>query len=129
MKTSPAPVSTADSPVPPLAIAALSFAAFASSASARIADPLLPRLDADFGIGLGATAQIVTAFSIAYGLLQAFYGPLGDRFGKYRVVAWACAASAFTALACALAPNFSTLVIARFFAGSTAAAMIPLSIA
>lgn len=119
----------ADAPVPPLAIAALSFAAFASAASTRVADPLLPRLDAEFDIGLGTAAQVVTAFSIAYGVLQAFYGPIGDRFGKYRVIAWACAASALTALFCALASTFGTLVIARFVAGATAAAVIPLSIA
>ncbi len=115
--------------VSPWAIAALSFAAFASSASIRVCDALLPRLDADFGVGLGTAAQVVTAFAIAYGLLQAFYGPLGDHFGKYRVIAWACGASVFTALGCALAPGFGTLVIARFFAGATAAAVIPLSMA
>jgi predicted MFS family arabinose efflux permease len=111
------------------AIAALSFAAFASSASIRICDALLPRLDADFGVGLGVAAQVVTAFAIAYGAFQAFYGPLGDHFGKYRVVAWACGASVFTALGCALAPGFGALVVARFFAGATAAAVIPLSMA
>ncbi len=115
--------------VSPWAIAALSFAAFASSASIRVCDALLPRLDAEFGVGLGSAAQVITAFAIAYGLFQAFYGPLGDHFGKYRVVAWACGASVFTALSCALAPGFGTLVIARFFAGATAAAVIPLSMA
>lgn len=55
--------------VSPWAIAALSFAAFASSASIRVCDALLPRLDADFGVGLGSAAQVVTAFAIAYGLL------------------------------------------------------------
>jgi predicted MFS family arabinose efflux permease len=122
-------VTKTDAKIPPLAIAALSFAAFASSASTRVADPLLPRLDADFGVGLGAAAQVVTAFSVAYGVLQAFYGPFGDRFGKYRVIGWACAASAMTALFCALAGSFNMLVIARLVAGATAAAVIPLSIA
>ena len=111
------------------AIAALSFAAFASAAATRVADPLLPRLDTEFGVGLGAAAQVVTAFSIAYGLLQAFYGPLGDRFGKYRVVAWACIASGATSLLCAVAPGFNALLVARFIAGGTAAAVIPLSMA
>ncbi len=102
-------------------IAALSFAAFASAASMRVTDALLPRLDAEFGIGLGVAAQVVTAFAIAYGLLQAAYGIAGDRFGKYRLVAWACMASAVTALGCAFAPQFGALVAARFVAGGTAA--------
>ena len=117
------------SPVSPFAFAALSFAAFGSAASTRVADALLPRLDADFGIGLGTAAQVVTAFAIAYGLFQAFYGPMGDRFGKYRVIAWTCLASAVTALLCAASPGFGSLVAARFVAGATAAAVIPLSLA
>jgi predicted MFS family arabinose efflux permease len=111
------------------AIAALSLAAFASSASLRVTDPLLPRLESEFGVSLSDAAQVVTAFSIAYGLCQMGFGPLGDRFGKYRVVAWACTGCALTALACALAPNFTTLVVARFLAGATCAAIIPLCLA
>ena len=33
-------------------------------------------------------------FTAAYGVFQLVYGPIGDRFGKYRVIAWACAISA-----------------------------------
>jgi predicted MFS family arabinose efflux permease len=95
----------------------------------RVTDALLPRLDADFGVGLGSAAQVVTAFAVAYGGLQAFYGTLGDRYGKYRMVGWACAASALTALVCAAAPTFGLLVAARLVAGATAAAVIPLSMA
>ena len=48
---------------------------------------------------------------------------IGDRYGKYRVIAWACAASAFTALACAAAPTFGLLTLSRFAAGATAGAI------
>jgi predicted MFS family arabinose efflux permease len=114
---------------PTRAIVALSFAACGSAAALRVCDPLLPRLTAQYGIGLGAAAQTVTAFAIAYGVLQLAYGPIGDRYGKYRVIAWACAASAVTSVACALAPTFGALVVARVFAGATAGALIPLSLA
>jgi predicted MFS family arabinose efflux permease len=116
-------------PTPTRAIVALSFAACGSSAALRVCDPLLPRLTAEFGIGLGVAAQAVTAFAIAYGVLQLAYGPIGDRFGKYRVITLACAASALTSLACALAGSFHALVIARLLAGGTAGALIPLSLA
>jgi predicted MFS family arabinose efflux permease len=115
--------------VSPWAIAALSFAAFASAASIRVTDALLPQLDVEFGVGLGAAAQVVTAFAIAYGLMQAPYGIAGDRLGKYRLIAWACLASAVTSLCCAFAPGFGLLVAARCLAGGTAAAIIPLSLA
>jgi predicted MFS family arabinose efflux permease len=114
---------------PTRAIVALSFGACGSAAALRVCDPLLPRLSSDFAIGLGTAAQTVTAFAVAYGVLQLAYGPVGDRYGKYRVVTLACAASALTSAACALAPSFGALVVARFFAGATAGALIPLSLA
>lgn len=116
-------------PVPTRAIAALSFTAFASAASMRVADSLLPSFNAEFGTGPAQAAQAVTAFAIAYGLFQIPLGAAGDRFGKYRLIAWAALASAASALACALMPDFDALVIARFVAGATVAAIIPLAMA
>lgn len=116
-------------PLPSIAIVALSLAAFASAISLRVTDALLPRLAAEFTVSLGDASAVITAFSIAYGLAQLFFGPIGDRFGKYLVIAWACFASMITATLCALAPNFSSLVLARLLAGATAAAVIPLSMA
>jgi len=104
-------------------------AAFGSGVSLRVTDPLLPRLAADYGVSLGQAAQVITAFAIAYGLAQMLFGPMGDRYGKYRVVGWACAASSLTAALCALAPDFALLVAARLLAGAAAAAVIPLSMA
>lgn len=107
----------------------LSLAAFAAGLALRVTDPLLPRLSHEFAVSLGASASVITCYSIAYGVAQLFFGPLGDRFGKYRVVAWACAACGLTSLLCALAQGFSGLVGARLLAGGTAAAIIPLSMA
>ena len=115
--------------VPVLAIAALSLAALASGVAMRRADPLLPRLAAEFAVSLGQVSLVITLFAVAYGLAQLLFGPLGDRFGKYRVIAWACAASALTSLACALSQGLPSLMIARLAAGASAAAVIPLAMA
>ncbi len=115
--------------VPLSAIVALSCAAFGSGISLRVTDPLLPRLSSDFGVSLGSASYVITCFAVAYGVAQLFFGPVGDRFGKYLVIAWACVASVFAALLCALAPSFATLLAARLVAGATAAAVIPLSMA
>ena len=125
----PTPTPTSTQPPPPGAILLLAAAAFASGLSLRLTDPLLPQLVAEFGITLAQASHVVTAFSVAYGLSQLLFGPLGDRYGKYRVVAWACGASALTALLCGLTPGFDSLVGARLLAGATAAAIIPLSMA
>jgi predicted MFS family arabinose efflux permease len=111
------------------AVPALALAAFCSGVSLRLTDALLPLFAHDFSTSLGRAAAVITAFSIAYGVSQLFFGPVGDRFGKYRVIAWACAACALTASLCALAQDFSQLVIARLLAGATAAAIIPLAMA
>jgi predicted MFS family arabinose efflux permease len=54
--------------IPSRAIIALSFAAFGSGMSMRIADSMLVRLAADFGIALGAAAMVINVFGFAYGL-------------------------------------------------------------
>jgi len=128
MSSNPAVPATPDS-IPRAAIFALSLAAFGSGTSLRVTDPQLPRLAVDFGVSLASASYVITCFSIAYGVSQLFFGPVGDRFGKYLVVAWACACCALTALLCAVAPTFRMLLAARLLAGATAAALIPLSMA
>ncbi|MGZ9032044.1 MAG: MFS transporter, partial [Burkholderiaceae bacterium] len=122
--TSPGP-----SPVPIAAIFALSFAAFASAASLRVTDPSLTRIAGEYAVTLAVASYVITAYALAYGVLQIVFGPAGDRFGKVRVVAWACAASTVTALMCAAAPNLVLLLVARALSGAAAAAIIPLSMA
>ena len=115
--------------VPRQLIALLSLGAFGSAASMRVVDAQLPALADVFGVSLGAAAQVITVFSVAYGLLQLAYGPLGDRLGKWRVIAAAVFVSGLSAAACALAPDFSLLLWARLFAGATCAGVIPLAMA
>ena len=74
-------------PVIRAAVAALALAAFASGISQRSMDALLPRLATDFGLSIGAVAGVITAFTIGYAAAQPFFGPIGDRHGKYRVIA------------------------------------------
>ena len=111
------------------AVFLLSLSAFASAASLRATDPLLPLLAAEFAVTTGGAAVIVTAFAIPYGLLQVVYGPVGDRYGKYAVVCAMTLASALTTLACAFAPTLDALSLARFAAGATVGAVVPLSMA
>ncbi|MDD5247777.1 MAG: MFS transporter [Rhodocyclaceae bacterium] len=107
----------------------LSLGAFASAAALRLCDPMLPALALDFGTTAARAAVVVTATSVAYGICQLAFGPLGDRFGKFRVIAWACLASTLGALACAASPSLPALSLARALTGATTAALIPLSMA
>lgn len=110
-------------------IALLSSAAFFSGAALRICDALLPRLAVDFGRTPGAAGAVIIAFSVAYGLMQLLFGPLGDRYGKARMVCVAMFGCAVGAVACAFAPGFGELVALRVVWGMAAAGVIPLSMA
>ena len=117
--------------VPPLnsTILLLSIAAFASAASLRVTDALLPRIAAQFGVGLAGASAAITAFAIAYGAMQLLFGPLGDRFGKLRVIAVAAGGAAIASLACFAAAGFEAFLVARAAAGGFCACIIPLSMA
>jgi len=107
----------------------LSLASFASAAALRAVDPLLPLLAEAFGTTAGGASAVITAFAVAYGVLQVVNGPLSDRVGKYRMVFWVTAISAAGNLACAFAPSLPLLVAARFAAGATVGAIVPLAMA
>ncbi len=111
------------------AVAVLAIASFASSASLRGTDALLTLLAAEFHTTVGSAAAVITAFSVAYGLLQVVHGPIGDKVGRYRLVFITSVISTFGTLACAFAPSLDFLVIARFAAGATVGAIIPLAMA
>lgn len=69
----------------------------------RVCDPMLVALATEFQVSVGEASRVISAFAVAYGCLQLFYGPLGDRVGKLRVInaaALGCAVfSAMTAMA------------------------------
>jgi predicted MFS family arabinose efflux permease len=113
----------------PRRLALLSAAAFASMTSMRICDPLLPALAREFATSTGRAAQVISAFAVAYGVLQLVYGPLADRHGKFRVVTLAALGCAVCNLAAAFAPSLPLLVASRAASGATAAAVIPLTMA
>jgi predicted MFS family arabinose efflux permease len=95
---------------PRRAVTLLAIAGFFSGAALRICDGLIPRLAADFSITPGVAGRVVLTFAVAYGISQLLFGPLGDRYGKARVMCGALFGCAVTSLACALAPGFDALV-------------------
>jgi predicted MFS family arabinose efflux permease len=107
----------------------LSLAAFLSGAALRLCDGLLPRLAKDFAVSPGTAGQVVLVFSMAYGLMQLVFGPLGDRFGKARMVTWALAGCAVASAASALASSLEALRVMRWVWGMAAAGIIPLAMA
>ncbi|MEO8133965.1 MAG: MFS transporter [Betaproteobacteria bacterium] len=118
-----------DEPTGTRAIAILAVAGFFSSAAFRICDSLLPQLATTFGSSTGEAAHTITVFAVAYGSLQVLWGPIGDRFGKYRTAAFATLACAVGNVGAVFADSLTALTIWRAIAGATGGGIIPLSFA
>jgi predicted MFS family arabinose efflux permease len=112
-----------------ITLATLSAAAFMSSATIRVGDPLIPQIADDLRVSVGAAGLVTTAFALAYGMCQLMHGPVGDRLGKFRMIAFATLLSAFGTAAVALADSLTSLSVLRFASGITASAIIPLGMA
>ena len=120
------PVSSVAAP-PPLPI--LIVAAFLSGAGMRIADPLLAAVASDFATTISAAAATVAGFTFAYGIAQLVLGPLGDRFGKLRLIAVSMGCYGAATVASAAAPSLEALILLRALAGAFAGGLIPVAIA
>lgn len=110
-------------------IPVLSLAGFLAIATMRVTDALVPVLAQEFAVTVGQAGGVVTAFAVGYGLFLLLYGPLGDRYGKLRIIAFTLFAAAICVGACALTTSLASLAWLRFLSGVTTAAAVPLSLA
>lgn len=90
-------------------------------------DSMLPALP-DIARSLGATdpnAQqlVITLYFMGLGVGSLIHGPLADRFGRRRVILGSLAGYIVAALFSALAPEWNSLLVARFVHGLVGAAM------
>lgn len=76
--------------------------------------PSLPTIAADFGVAPSATQWTLTSFFIGMALGQAVYGPLADRYGRKPPLYVGLLVYIVASVGCALAPNATTLMAARF---------------
>ncbi len=110
-------------------LALLALAGFVGTTSMRLCDAMLPALATTFATSTAQAAAVISGFAVTYGLMQLIYGPLGDRYGKPRVVACALGLCTLAAGAAALAPSLHALTLARCAMGAGAAAIVPMSLA
>lgn len=95
----------------------------------RICDAMLPELSRVFSVSLAQAAQVVSVFAVVYGLAQVFYGPLGDRLGKFHIVTFATLACSVGSIVAIFVTSLDLLVLSRVMVALGAAAIIPLSLA
>ena len=107
----------------------LSLGGFAASMAARIVDPLVTAIAADFIMPVAMVALLASAYTLPFSFSQPLLGPVGDAIGKSLMIRVALALLAVFLLASAFAPTFTTLFWVRIFAGMAGAGIIPLSFA
>ncbi|MGC2519758.1 MAG: MFS transporter [Burkholderiales bacterium] len=95
----------------------LALASANSGIALRVVEPMLPRLASDFGASISSAAMIISAYAFAYGGAQLVHGPIGDRFGKLRVVTLTLMGAALGSFGCALAQDLFTLGAMRLVTG------------
>ena len=84
--------------------------------------PALPAIGSSLGAQIGAVQMSLTAFLIALGLGQPFYGPVSDMVGRKPPLYFGLALFAVASVGCALATDIQTLIALRFVQGLGAAA-------
>ncbi|MCK6490280.1 MAG: MFS transporter [Planctomycetes bacterium] len=80
--------------------------------------PLGPQLMRVFGITATGFSVAVSAYTFSAALAAVAGALFIDRFGRRQALLWIYAGFAATTLACALAPDFPSLVLARVAAGA-----------
>ena len=84
--------------------------------------PALPDIGANLGASVGAVQWSLTAFFVALGVGQLFYGPVSDMVGRKPPLYFGLGLFTLTSVGCALATDIETLVALRFLQGLGAAA-------
>ena len=86
---------------------------------------ILPAISASLGATAGEAGLSMTAYAVAYGLMQVVYGPLSDRYGRIRVIRATALLFAIGTLSSGFAADLWGFVGARLLTGVFAAGTIP----
>src|SRR5260221_5675705 len=82
--------------------------------------PALPVIAVDLNGSVGDIQLTLSAFMIAFGVGQIFYGPAGDRFGRRPVILVGLVTYVLASVGCAFAAAAGHLVLLRFLQGLAA---------
>jgi predicted MFS family arabinose efflux permease len=111
------------------ALVVVSFIAFSTSLFMRAIDPVVPQISGEFGMPAADVALLATAFALPFAIIQPLLGPVGDFFGKTKLMLIGMALLALATLAGAFAQNFTWLLVARLISGMAAGAIFPAGLA
>src|SRR6266700_1419254 len=112
-----------------LTLAAMSLGYGVVQLDVTIVNTALNSIGTSLGGGVSELQWVVTAYTISFAALILTAGALGDRIGAKRIFMAGFAIFTAASVACALAPNATTLIAARCVQGLAAAILVPNSLA
>ena len=89
--------------------------------------PALPAITRELNTDAASIQLTLTTSFLGLALGQLFIGPISDAYGRKRPLYASLVVFALSSVACALAPNITFLIMARFFQGLAGAGGIVLS--
>lgn len=111
------------------ALAVVSFIGFTASLFTRAIDPVVPQISGEFGIPAAEAALLATAFALPFAVMQPLLGPVGDYFGKTKLMLAGLILVVLATVAGAFAQSFLWLLITRVIAGAAVGAIFPAGLA
>jgi predicted MFS family arabinose efflux permease len=111
------------------ALVVVSFIAFSTSLFMRAIDPVVPQISGEFGMPAADVALLATAFALPFAVIQPLLGPVGDFFGKTKLMLAGMTLLVLATLVGAFAENFIWLLVTRVIAGMAAGAIFPAGLA
>lgn len=84
--------------------------------------PAFARIGVQFAESDAALQQLTSIYLLSFALASLFHGPISDAVGRKPVMAIGIGAFGLASIACALAPNFSVLLVMRALQGASAGA-------
>src|SRR3954447_12660910 len=121
LQRQPTMTATATRPtLKPLLLALLALLSAFTPLSIDMYLPALPVIAVDLGGTVGDIQLTLSAFMIAFGFGQIFYGPAGDRFGRRPVILAGLATYIVASIGCAFAAEAGHLVLLRLLQGLAA---------
>ncbi len=107
----------------------LGFLAFWANGDNYAAAPLLVSIAADLELEISRAALSVTSYMMTFGVFTLLFGPLGDRFGRGRIIKTAAFGTAIFSILGGLSFNFPSLLLFRGFNGAFGAGIFPVTMA
>lgn len=111
------------------AIQLLALAGFNAGISHRCVEPMLPKLADEFAASISAASVVITTYAFAYAASLLLQGPLGDRYGRLRIVTIGMALAGVGSIGCALSWDLPSLAAMRLATGMFASASVALGMA